>query len=249
MMRDNVFLVSLIVALAAGIAIARDLPEFIHVCNRNQPDIDECVISSIETLKPHLKTGEPAYYIPSLEPLLLEELVAAEGTGIRVTARDIHVYGASDFTVDRMRVDLDNMRFAVDVKLPNIFINGFYEMDGKVLLLPIRGSGPISGNFTNCMGAVKLQAIQQKGDDGQDYMHITDFKMKIAVGKGTLRLDNLFGGEAVLGEVINQAINSNFDAFLKELQPLVESALSEAFLDIANSILSQFTFQQLFPVA
>lgn len=58
---------------------------------------------SVEYLRPYLVKGVPEYNIPSLEPLLLKELVAAEGTGIRISARDVHAYGASDFTVRRLK--------------------------------------------------------------------------------------------------------------------------------------------------
>jgi len=80
-------------------------------------------------------------------------------------------------------------------------------------------------------------------------MRITDFKMKISVGDGTMKLDNLFGGEKVLGDVVNSAINNNFNLFLKELLPLVEKALSDAFQNIADNIIQQFTYSQLFPDA
>lgn len=80
-------------------------------------------------------------------------------------------------------------------------------------------------------------------------IRITDFKLKVSVGKGSLKLDNLFNGEEVLGNVVNSAINNNFDVFLNELLPIVEKALSEAFRDIAGSIVEQFSYAQLFPEA
>lgn len=242
-------IISLVIVTIFGVAVARDLPDFIHVCKRNDPNVEACIMESVQFLKPYLTRGVPEYSIPSLEPLLLKELVAAEGTGIRVTAKDVYVYGASDFTVTKIKFDLENLRFNLDVSLPNIFIQGLYNIDGKVLLLPIRGQGPMNGNFTNCKGAVKLQTQIRKSPTGENFIEIVEFKMKISVGQGSLKLDNLFGGERVLGDVINSAINSNFDAFLKELQPLVEKALSEAFLEIGNTILDQFTFEQLFPLS
>lgn len=51
-----------------------------------------------------------------------------------------------------LRVDIDNMFFTVQVELPNIFVEGKYEIDGKILLLPLRGSGPLKGNFSDCIG-------------------------------------------------------------------------------------------------
>jgi hypothetical protein len=40
----------------------------------------------------------------------------------------------------------------VDVGLKNILVDGKYDINGKVLLLPIRGSGPMHGNFSDCLG-------------------------------------------------------------------------------------------------
>jgi hypothetical protein len=64
-----------------------------------------------------------------------------------------------------------------------------------------------------------------------------------------VRLDNLFNGEEVLGNIINSAINNNFDVFMREFMPVVEMALSDAFKDIADNIVQQFSFAQLFPGA
>lgn len=139
------------------------------------------------------------------------------------------------------------MRFEVDVELPHLYVDGMYQIDGRVLLLPISGSGPMRGNFTGCTGAVRMQGELTKDEAGEEHIHYSDFRMKISIGKGNLRLENLFGGERTLGDVVNSAINSNFDSFIKELQPLIEKALSEAFLEIANNIVGPFTFKQLFP--
>lgn len=141
------------------------------------------------------------------------------------------------------------MRFAVELSFAKLSIEGDYDVDGKVILLRLQGSGPMTGNFTNCRGLVKLQAQMTPGEDGKTYLKVVDFKTKISVGQGLLKLKNLFGGDPVLGEAINMAINSNFDSFIKELQPSIESAISDTFWTIANSILTQFTYDALFPVS
>lgn len=122
-----------------------------------------------------------------------------------------------------------------------------YEIDGRVLLLPIRGNGPLTGNFTDATGSVKIQGDLVKGPDGADHLTLSEFRMRISIRKGSLYLDNLFNGDQTLGNVINNAINSNFDAFIKELQPLIEKALSAAFTEIGNKIVGPFTYDQLFP--
>nr|XP_033333424.1 circadian clock-controlled protein [Megalopta genalis] len=238
-----------VLATIFATALARDLPEFLHVCKRSDPKLSDCIKASVENVKPYLVHGVPEYKLPSLEPLVLKELVSASGNNINLKLRNVNVYGASNFTVTKMRANIDALRFVIELDFASLSLEGEYDIDGKVILLRIHGSGPMSGNFTNCKGQVKLQAAMTKGEDGQNYVKIVDFKTRIAVGNGRLQLDNLFGGDPTLGEAVNVAINSNFDAFIKEIQPSIESAISDTFLKIANGILTQFTYETLFPLS
>lgn len=142
---------------------------------------------------------------------------------------------------------MDTLNFVVELDLPNLSIEGNYDVDGRVILLQIRGSGPMTGDFTNCKALVKLQMQKSKRNDGENYLKLTDLKTRISVGSGKLNLKNLFGGDPVLGEAVNTAINSNFDSFLQEIKPSVESGISNTFTEIANGILQEFTYEMLFP--
>jgi hypothetical protein len=101
----------------------------------------------------------------------------------------------------------------------------------------------------NFLATCKIQAEKYKNENGVEKLRITDFQLKITVGHGTLKLDNLFDGQQALGDVINSAINNNFDVFLREILPYIEKALSDAFSNITSSIVQQFSFAQLFPGA
>ncbi|XP_008551166.1 circadian clock-controlled protein daywake [Microplitis demolitor] len=235
-------------AVLISCASAIDLPEFLRVCNRNDPNMNACIKDSAEHLKPYLITGVPEYKIPSLEPLLLNDLVAAEGHGIRITGKDVKAYGAGNYFVKEINVDMATLEFNVDILLPHLYVEGIYEIDGKVLLLPITGSGRMIGNFTDCIGSVKFFASAKPDAQGVKQFNIDEFNLKVTVGNGNLQLDNLFGGDKTIGDVVNQAINANFAIFLREILPLVEKSLAIAFRDIGNGIVNSFTFDQLFPM-
>ncbi|XP_043274348.1 protein takeout [Venturia canescens] len=238
--------IAVLLALLATTS-AVDLPEFIKVCNRNDPELDACITGSVDHLRPYLVEGVPEYNLPSLEPLVLEHLVVSEGQGIKLTATEIKAYGASNFIVKKVESDMANLHYNVDIELPHLYIEGHYEIDGRLLLLQVTGSGPLHGNFTECLGQVNFDA-ELYDEGGEDHFRVKTFDMKITVGQGNLQLDNLFGGEKVLGDVVNNAINANFDAFVQELLPLIEKALSDFFLKLGNNIVTPFAFDQLFPV-
>ncbi|KOC69860.1 Circadian clock-controlled protein, partial [Habropoda laboriosa] len=222
---------------------------FLQICKRNNPNLGECIMNSINNFKPYLKTGLPEYRIPSLEPLELNELLATSGGNIKMKLRNVLVHGSSDFNIRRLKASLETYSFIAELDISKLSIEGEYDVDGKLILLAIRGSGPMSGNFTNCRGLVRLQMTMKKGQDGEDYLTVADLKAKISVGGGVLKLQNLFGGDPVLGEAINMAINSNFDAFIKELTPSLENAISNTFTKIANSILPLYPYNVLFPAS
>ena len=146
------------------------------------------------------------------------------------------------------RANLETLTFIVDVDLPRLSISGNYDVNGRIILLYIRGNGPMQGNFTNSKAFVKIQMKEFKKEDGESYLKVAELKTKIAVVQdGALHLENLFGGDPVLSDAVNNAINSNFNSFVTEIKPTVENAISNAFTDIANGILQQFPFKTLFP--
>lgn len=60
-------------------------------------------------------------------------------------------------------------------------------------------------------------------------------------------LKNLFNGDPTLSEIGNQFVNENSELFLGEIIPGLEKSLSKTFLDIANGILKDVTFDEMFP--
>lgn len=115
-----------------------------------------------------------------------------------------------------------------------------------MLFLPINGAGRVTGNFTNGAGSVRLKGIQ-KEINGNIHFVVSKLDIKIKVESGKIDLENLFGGDKTLGDIINQVINDNFDAFTLDLIPLIEKSLARIFKNTANKILKRFTMAQLFP--
>lgn len=119
--------------------------------------------------------------------------------------------------------------YTVEVFFPKMEVDGIYDVSGQILLLPIRGHGPFHGTFSkiillniiffstnkkflmillsicfsiaDCTGNVRLQFGRK---EGTDLVQIKKFNIKIKVGKGSLKLSNLFNGDKVLGKCGNR---------------------------------------------
>ncbi|XP_075235431.1 protein takeout-like [Lycorma delicatula] len=222
------------------------IPDFLHVCKRFDPHLVECIQNSINELKPHLRKGIPEMNVPPLEPLLIKELVAAQSSGLKITTEDLKVHGCSNFTIKKLLVNLKDHKFFFSLDLPHLVLDGRYVVDGRVILIPVKGNGPLTGDIYKAKANVTLVGELIK-KNGEDYIHYTDMKIRFKVGSGKLKLDNLFNGERVLGEIINTAINLNFELFIQELTPIIESVLAKFMLESANKIVADFPYRVLFP--
>lgn len=84
--------------------------------------------------------------------------------------------------------------------------------------------------------------------NGLDFMKIDPLLLKIQPGQTrALKLSNLFGGNSVLGEIVNALLVNNSEFLLTDVYPQIERQLSETFTSIANRITSEASFSELFP--
>lgn len=142
---------------------------------------------------------------------------------------------------------MDELYWTGTVVLPLLMVEGEYNIEGKLLSMPIKGSGPMRANFTDWTSSVFMDVELVKHDDGEDHLNLLSLELKFQVGDGEFLLENLFGGEQIIGDVVNQAINSNFEIFCREVKPIVEKSLGDQFLAIANKVVNPYTYEQMFP--
>ncbi|KAH1024379.1 hypothetical protein HUJ05_003870 [Dendroctonus ponderosae] len=220
-------------------AVLAEIPSYIKVCNKNDPEISKCIINSVEQLRSRLKTGIAELNVPPIEPLLLDEIQLRSGPNqakINANITNAKVWGPSGFEI----IDLK-------VSIPSIYFEGDYDIDMSVLILKYKGKGPITGNFTN----YKFDCIM-KGDlvtlNGQQHLQFRKFNLTLYIGHSAIHLGNLFAGQnPTLSSATNEVVRDNADLFVNEIKPVLENSLAQKFTDIANTITKRFTYQELFP--
>ncbi|KAK6633519.1 hypothetical protein RUM43_001099 [Polyplax serrata] len=225
------------------------IPDYIQVCRSTDPQLEKCINSSIEAIRSKLVTGIPELDVPPLEPLALNEVSlirGPDGAKIEASVKNIKVFGPSNFIIKSLRANVKNSQFDFRVLLPKLSFKGDYSMNMRILLLKLQGQGVITGNLTNYRAEVNMKGDKIKRN-GQKYLHMRKMKTKLDVGDVAIHLTNLFNGDPVLGPATNRILRSNSKLFLEEIQPALESSISEVFTDIANRITLKFTYDELFP--
>lgn len=78
-----------------------------------------------------------------MEPLILDDFTSAT-VGINFTSTDVKAYGCSEFFVRRMKADIDNQVFDMELEVPRIRILSNYTLQGQFLMIPINGSAEMT---------------------------------------------------------------------------------------------------------
>lgn len=138
-------------------------------------------------------------------------------------------------------------KYSFKIDLPKLFVEGKYIVDGKILVLPVKGSGLFTGNFTGGSGEIRIRG-GPKEINGETHFIVNKIDIKMTVKKGRIDLGPLFQGDRTLANIINETINQNFELFSKELIPLIEKSLARIIKGTANKILERFSMAQLFPL-
>lgn len=224
------------------------LPSAIQVCRRSNPEINKCVVDSVNALRPLLAAGKISddFSIPPLEPLALATVNMDRGSEFKATFSDLLVSGPSKFQIDNLKVNLEKLTFDFNIYLPRLSFRGKYDLKIKLLLLNIAGTGDLKGVLENSRARVKLYC-ERYNKDGQQYMRVKRLVVKIQIENGQFDMKDLFNGDPVLSQVGNQFINDNSRLFLDEITPGLERSLSETFKNTANEILQLATMDDIFP--
>ncbi|KAJ3654889.1 hypothetical protein Zmor_014042 [Zophobas morio] len=225
------------------------LPPYIKVCKSTDADLANCIINSVNLLRPKLKEGIPELNVPPMEPLLLDVVKLRSGPNsakIDANITNIKVWGPTSFEILELKPNPSKAKFAFKVRIPSLHFEGDYDIDMKILVLAYKGVGPIVGNFTNYYFDCILKGNKIK-KDGEDYLKFDKMRLRLRIGESKITLGNLFRDDPVIGKATNEVINDNTDLFINEIKPLLENSLAEKFTDIANKITLQFTYKELFP--
>lgn len=244
--------VALVVATIAVSAIAVELPNTFKVCDRSlaEKEYYDCISKSARDAIVSLAGGMKSFKILPLEPLAVDSVKIGESQGsvtLRQEYKNIKLYGLTkNLEIKNYHIDWDKCLLSSDSLNPQVDFVADYKVDGRILLLPVRGSGKSNITMYNLRTHNDIYCEKYQ-KNGETYLRVKKFDVKFSPARVTLQFDNLFDGDTVLGDQMNRFINQNSDLLFKELQAPYEETFGLVFAKISNEIYSRVPFNKIFP--
>ncbi|KAB0799914.1 hypothetical protein PPYR_07794 [Photinus pyralis] len=220
-----------------------------QVCKRTDPKLAECLKPAIENALILLENGLPEYGIPSIQPISVESWM--------VPARPPLVYDQKFRNSKFYNYPLTKIEdLSINIDDPNIFI-GFtahnhnvsyeteFEFDGAI----IDGEDlSCSGDLTYIYNEMEFQ-LNFTGTEvtigGDKKINITNVDMNV------ISMERFFtefrGKDTERVAKLSKFYHNNAQYLVAKEKDVYEKAYANIFKDVANDVLSKFSFDSLFP--
>lgn len=241
-----------VVAAILAVVTAMDLPSNWRKCPKSlaKDEFNQCIASSVTDAIVSLAGGLKNFKILPVEPLAVDSVKIGESQGsvaLRQEYRNIKLYGLTKhLQVKNYNIDWDKCLLSSDSINPQVDFVADYKLEGKVLLLPIRGSGKSNITMYDLKSHNDIYCEKYQ-KNGETYLRIKKYVVTFNPSRVSLRFENLFDGDNILGEQMNRFINENSDVLFKELQAPYEETFGLVFTKISNDIFSRVPFNKIFP--
>ncbi|GLG92889.1 Putative odorant-binding protein [Gryllus bimaculatus] len=218
-------------------------------CKQEDPNINECIKKATNAVIPQLKDGIPSLGVLSLDPLKASSLDIDQGQGpiaLKIKFTNVSVGGLSECKVSSSEIDLKKYTMRFRGEMEKVTFDADYEMNGRVLLLPVTGKGRCRLNVSHLKGLLDLKGkgLMKKN---KNHFDITDLTLDLySTEKLESHFDNLFNGDKSLGESMNTLLNENWKELWDFLKPAFDEAFGAIIHQYSRGIFNKVPFNDIF---
>ncbi|GAB1869773.1 Circadian clock-controlled protein [Camponotus japonicus] len=243
-------LIGLVLFAAWAMTAVSELPPGVTSCPRTDNlEYNKCILKQLETLTPLLVKGVPSLKLPALDPLFLPSLTVdrnLESLKLKANMSQIRVYGATNYVVHDLKANPNDLTVSLKVQLPHVYMSGEYDVQGRLLLLPLSGVGNFKGNFTDTEAQVSAQGKEVTDKNGVQRLEVDKLVTKIRVGHGNIKL-KAPPTHTLAADAAATFFNSNPRLVLDIASPIIEDTAATVSKALAARALSVLTKQELVP--
>ncbi|XP_044743556.1 uncharacterized protein LOC123305792 [Chrysoperla carnea] len=227
----------------------RVLPDSITGCKRSDPNLNQCSTVLLNKLRPEIEKGIPSIKLPPIDPFKLNVVNIDKALeGIKITGKftDIVAAGGSKFIVEEVNLNPKTLDGKVKIKIPELKLSGGYDLNGKLLQIPLNIKGKMTGNFNGIDAVVDLKS-NEIDDKGVKRLKLTQITSKIKVGGGKLNLVESNAKNQQAADIAMNFFNENSAEVLQSVAPIIDETASQIIKSILSEMLEVIPSEELFP--
>ncbi|XP_046393514.1 uncharacterized protein LOC124161270 [Ischnura elegans] len=236
----------LVTVFAACLVQSEEPPYYVLQCSKSDPKFNECLTRSGNHLAEHFRSGIPELGITEVEPVLVDEVSIALGSGpdgYKASFRDIEARGVSNLTLVKMIADFDKMEIQMAFKIPRIRAKANYRSSGVLLVVKASGGGDYWGVYDGVRVVVDFLGTKYTGEDGKTYVKVKSVKLDFTVDKIRMGIEKLHNGNQVIEAAMNLFINTNAQELMTEMKPTLKRKFEGVLSNFLERVLSKIPLE------
>ncbi|XP_071455445.1 protein takeout [Hetaerina americana] len=248
---NRLTIIALLVAIIGTCLVQSDTPPYyVLQCSKSDPKLNECLTRSGNHLAEHFRGGIPELGITEVEPVLIDEVSIALGSGpdgYKASFRDIEARGVSNMTLVKMIADVDKLEMQMALKIPKIRAKANYRSSGVLLVVKASGGGDYWGIYDGVRVVVDFVGSRYVGADGKTYAKVKSVKLDFTVDKIRMGIEKLHNGNQVIEAAMNLFINTNAQELMMEMKPTLKKKFEAILTNFLESkVLSKIPLEVFF---
>ncbi|XP_046392209.1 protein takeout-like isoform X2 [Ischnura elegans] len=195
---------------------------------------------------------------PAIDPLSLPELTLCLGEGevsLKMTLDGVTVSGLSQADVLSVKANVEDGKFEISTRTPELGFSGRYTAEGGVHRLPLGGQGDFNVTLTDVTSVWMVYY-----HEGQDVvtperlsssptpvlaMEVDAFALDLMPSKASYHFDHFLDGDNGLGNAVNSFLNENAHEVFNDIKGQLLKQMGNAFAEVANLLLFNFSEDQI----
>ncbi|XP_077262772.1 uncharacterized protein LOC143897761 [Temnothorax americanus] len=203
--------------------VTAKLPSYLHACSHKDPNYNQCIANSIDSVKDKVCAGFPDLNIPPGEPLIIDKIVIFDANNIKLYLKDAKTYKFCDFVVNSVNADFEKLHFDIDLSLRHIYTKVTYDF-AIHLLVPLGHKGPavITADNMGLKVGLDLKVLTR---NGKKYIFASKATVKCDINSFTYKFTEDKKELAQLHKIIDDVVSK----YTKEIVNASEAAFEERF--------------------
>ncbi|GLV32226.1 uncharacterized protein CBL_11817 [Carabus blaptoides fortunei] len=211
--------------------------DFLQRCDKNDPNIDDCMLRSANLALPHLLKGNPKLGLPSFLPWKFLKYVYGSNDTVSITVEKGIIHGLEETNITNIKWNMDQRHINVQMFMPKIYGISDYIADGYFMDHKFSGKGVMFQILDEFQA--QLDVDYEVNENG--YATVTNVGYDMNFEKLTIYLQGLYNGEET-----NSLINQNLRTFYEIFEPVKRKAGAHVMGQIFKSVFQTNTIDSLF---